>query len=50
MRDRLGARGHDDAFRVFRLRGSHEVYAYRGRATGARIIGKFFGPRFGADR
>ena len=49
-RDRLGVRGHDDSYRVFRLSGSHEVYCYEGRSTSTRIIGKFFGPRFGWDR
>ena len=49
-RDRLGVRGHDDSYRVFRLSGSHEVYCYEGRSTSTRIICKFFGPRFGWDR
>jgi hypothetical protein len=49
-RDRMGVRGHDDSYRVFRLSGSHEVYCYEGRSTSTRIIGKFFGPRFGWDR
>src|SRR6478672_4522547 len=49
-RDRLGVQGHDDSYRVFRLSGSHEVYCYEGRSTSTRVIGKFFGPRFGWDR
>ncbi len=49
-RDRMGVPGHDDVFRVFRLSGSHEVYAYEGRSTAVRVIGKFFGPRYGWDR
>jgi hypothetical protein len=49
-RDRMGVRGHDDSYSVFRLSGSHEVYCYEGRSTSTRIIGKFFGPRFGWDR
>ena len=49
-RDRMGVRGHDDSYRVFRLSGSHEVYCYEGRSTSTRVIGKFFGPRFGWDR
>ena len=49
-RDRMGVRGHDDSYRVFRLSGSHEVYCYEGRGTATRIICKFYGPRFGWDR
>jgi phosphotransferase family enzyme len=49
VRDRMGIRRHA-GFRVFRLSGSNEVYAYEERGTLARIIGKFFGSRFGADR
>jgi hypothetical protein len=48
-RDRLGIRRHD-GFRVFRLCGGNEVYAYEERGTLARIIGKFFGSRFGGNR
>jgi hypothetical protein len=49
-RDRMGVRDRDDSYRVFRLSGSHEVYCYEGRSTSTRVIGKFFGPRFGWDR
>ena len=49
-RDQLGVRDHDDAYRVFRLSGTHEVYGYEGRTTATRVIGKFYGPRFGWDR
>ena len=49
-RDRLGVREHDASYRVFRLSGTHEVYGYEGRSTSTRVIGKFFGPRFGWDR
>jgi hypothetical protein len=48
--DRMGVRQPDPVFRVFRLSGSNEVYAYEERTTEARVICKFFGPRFGWDR
>jgi hypothetical protein len=38
------------AFRAFRLHGSNEVYAYEEKRTRARIICKFYGPRYGSDR
>ena len=38
------------AFRAFRLRGSNEVYAYEEKHSSARVICKFYGPRFGWDR
>jgi aminoglycoside phosphotransferase (APT) family kinase protein len=47
--DRMGVRTADPAFRVFRLNGSNEVYAYEERSTGARVICKFYGPKFGWD-
>jgi hypothetical protein len=37
-------------FRVFRLLGSNEVYQYEERASGARIVCKFYGRKFGWDR
>jgi serine/threonine protein kinase len=49
-RDHMGVHEYDHSYRVFRLSGSHEVYCYEGRTTSTRIIGKFFGPRFGWDR
>ena len=48
--DRLGVHERDPQFRVFRLSGSNEVYSYEERSSGARVICKFFGPRFGWDR
>ena len=48
--DRLGIRESNPAFRVFRLSGSNEVYAYEEKRTGARMICKFYGRRFGWDR
>ena len=50
MRDRLGIRRHDAAFRVFRFSGSNEVYGYQERSSDAKIVCKFYGPRFGRDR
>lgn len=38
------------AFRAFRLRGSNEVYAYEEKHSLARVICKFYGPKFGWDR
>lgn len=48
--DRLGVRESNPAFRVFRLAGSNEVYAYEEKHSCARLICKFYGPRFGWDR
>jgi len=39
----LGVLGGPVEFRVFRLRGSKEVYRYEERHTGASLVGKFFG-------
>jgi hypothetical protein len=35
---------------VFRLNGSNEVYAYEEKFSNARVICKFYGPKFGWDR
>jgi aminoglycoside phosphotransferase (APT) family kinase protein len=48
--DRLGVRVPGPAFRAFRLSGSNEVYGYEEKTSRARVIGKFYGPRFGWDR
>jgi aminoglycoside phosphotransferase (APT) family kinase protein len=48
--DRLGVRERNPQFRVFRLSGSNEVYAYEERASRTRLICKFYGPKFGWDR
>jgi aminoglycoside phosphotransferase (APT) family kinase protein len=48
--DHMGIGEPNPAFRVFRLSGSNEVYAYEERATRARMICKFYGPHFGWDR
>jgi hypothetical protein len=50
MYDRMGVREPCPAYRVFRLAGSNEVYAYEEKFSRARLICKFFGPRFGWDR
>jgi aminoglycoside phosphotransferase (APT) family kinase protein len=48
--DRMGVRQPRPEFRVFRLGGSNEVYAYEERASEARMICKFYGPHAGWDR
>jgi aminoglycoside phosphotransferase (APT) family kinase protein len=50
VHDQLGVRETTPAFRAFRLRGSNEVYAYEEKHSSARVICKFYGPRFGWDR
>jgi aminoglycoside phosphotransferase (APT) family kinase protein len=50
VRDQMGVRQSRPAFRVFRLNGSNEVYAYEEKFSRARIICKFYGPKFGWDR
>ena len=49
MRDRLGVPKPQLAFRVFRLSGSNEVYGYEEKFSGAKVICKFYGTRFGTD-
>ncbi len=49
VRDLMGVREAQPAFRVFRLSGSNVVYAYQEKASGTKIICKFYGPRFGPD-
>src|SRR5207344_3063937 len=50
IRDDMGVREPQPAFRVFRLSGSNEVYAYEEKFSGTKIICKFYGPKFGWDR
>lgn len=50
LRDQLGVREGAPAFRAFRLNGSNEVYAYEEKHTSAKVICKFYGPRYGWDR
>ena len=50
LRDGMGVCEPRPAFRVFRLSGSNEVYAYEEKSSGTKIICKFFGTRFGWDR
>jgi aminoglycoside phosphotransferase (APT) family kinase protein len=49
MRDRLEVSEPHLAFRVFRLSGSNEVYAYEEKFSGTKVICKFYGTRFAAD-
>ena len=48
--DQFGIRQSRPAFRVFGLSSSNEVYRYDEKYSGARLICKFYGNRFGADR
>ena len=48
--DQMGIRQPRPAFRVFGFTGSNEVYGYEEKHSGARLICKFFGNRFGRDR
>jgi hypothetical protein len=50
MADRLSIRSSNIAFRAFRLAGSNEVYAYEEKSTRARVICKFYGPKYGWDQ
>jgi len=46
IRDRMGVDERRPAFRVFRLSGSNEVYAYHEKSSGSKIICKFYGRRY----
>jgi len=48
--ERMGIRERRPAFRVFRLKGSNEVYAYEEKSSRARMICKFYGHHSGWDR
>jgi hypothetical protein len=50
IRDRIGVREPQPAYRAFRLSGSNEVYAYEEKSSGAKVICKFYGSRFGWAR
>jgi hypothetical protein len=50
IHDLMGVREPQPAFRVFRLSGSNVVYAYEEKFSRAKVICKFYGPRFGWDR
>ena len=50
IRERMDVQEQQPAFRVFRLSGSNEVYGYKEKFSHAKIICKFYGPRFGWDR
>lgn len=49
FREQLRFGDHAARFRVFRLTGTHEVYGYQEKHSHARIICKFYGPRFTSD-
>jgi hypothetical protein len=48
--EQMGVRQPHPAFRAFRLHGSNEVYGYEEKHSSARVICKFYGPKFGWDR
>jgi aminoglycoside phosphotransferase (APT) family kinase protein len=50
IRDLVEVREARLAFRAYRLSGSNEVYAYEERSSGAKVICKFYGARFGRDK
>ena len=50
VREDMSVHESRPAFRVFRLSGSNVVYAYEEKSSGAKIICKFYGPRFESDR
>lgn len=47
--DGCGVTGTRPAFRAFRLPGRNEVYAYEEDCSGAKLVCKFYGARFGAN-
>jgi Phosphotransferase enzyme family len=49
LRDQLQFDNAAVKYRVFRLSGTHEVYCYQEKYSHARIICKFYGPRFKSD-
>ncbi|GGF16241.1 aminoglycoside phosphotransferase family protein [Subtercola lobariae] len=50
LRDQLGVREPAPAFRAFKLTGSNVVYGYEEKFSRARVICKFYGPKYGWDR
>jgi Phosphotransferase enzyme family len=50
IRDRMAVREPQPTYRAFRLSGSNEVYAYEEKSSGAKVICKFYGSRFGWAR
>jgi Phosphotransferase enzyme family len=50
IRDRMGVREPQPAYRAFQLSGSNEVYAYEEKSSGVKVICKFYGSRFGWAR
>ena len=49
IRDQMGVREAQPAFRAFRLSGSNLVYAYQEKFSRVKIICKFYGHRFSPD-
>jgi aminoglycoside phosphotransferase (APT) family kinase protein len=49
IRERLDVHEPHPRFRVFRLSGSNEVYGYEEKASGTKVICKFYGPRHRSD-
>jgi aminoglycoside phosphotransferase (APT) family kinase protein len=50
VRDLMGVRETQPAFRAFRLSGSNVVYAYQEKFSRVMMICKFYGPKFGPDK
>jgi aminoglycoside phosphotransferase (APT) family kinase protein len=48
-RDLIGVHQPHPAFRAFRWHGSNMVYAYEEKHSGAKMVCKFYGPRFTSD-
>lgn len=48
-RDHMRLSAQKVKFRAFRLAGTHEVYCYQEKYSNARVICKFYGPRFTSD-
>jgi aminoglycoside phosphotransferase (APT) family kinase protein len=49
IRDLMGVREGQPAFRAYRLSGSNVVYAYQEKFSHVKVICKFYGPRFSPD-
>jgi hypothetical protein len=49
MSSGMGVRLSKPTYRAFRLSGSNEVYCYEEKHSRARVICKFYGPKFGWD-
>jgi hypothetical protein len=49
IRDQMRLGNRVTKYRVFRLTGAHEVYGYQEKYSHARVVCKFYGPRFKSD-